>query len=111
VRPVLTNATLTSIQGGGSAEDYRAVETDTITRWSGDSPCYAREDTVTVIDQGNLSVQKLTVLLVDGALTVPQLGDNVTFEWLGQTHTRKIAEIVPQLLDYIVVAWEITLER
>lgn len=114
MRPVITNATLTSITGGGSSEDYRAAEgPDEVTRWEGESPCYVRESAITTFaaQGGNLDLQKLTAVIIDASLGRPQIGDNITFTLLGEPQRRKVWQVESHMIGSAPFGYKVFLER
>lgn len=90
-----SNASLTAINAGGTAEDYDQVATIGTARWTGSLGIYVAEELVQV-EGGNLRGSQLAVdEVITTRLEIPyavgrlvQRGDRLTFTYEDATHTR-----------------------
>lgn len=80
-----TNATLTSIERGGTSEDYDTPTGADSNVWQGISRCYVGVRSATLTEGNVLNRTKITYALIDGELGPFSPGDTLTID--GKVHT------------------------
>lgn len=102
--PILTNATLTKIEGGGTVEGYRDDEGADTTAWAGESPCYVEEKVglqrgldANRTTRGRQDIVHATKVQYDGRLPEASVGDSVTFVWNGGMRRSEVWDVQSEL--------------
>lgn len=92
-----TNAVLSSIAGGGSAEDYDTAAGAPTARWTGTLGVYVAEELQEAVAGGGLAVTEVVTDRVEIPHAIGQLvqrGDTLTFTYEDVVQTRKARDII-----------------
>jgi hypothetical protein len=93
--PPQTNSTLIQISNDGQSDDWDVVQSSGPTVWSGSAGAYVQEKVSTNFSQNEGSLVKSKDLQI--VLDMPfaeriNTGHILSFQWRGQTHSRRVME-------------------
>lgn len=102
--PIIANATLTKIEGGGGAEDYDAPAGAPVSKWAGQSNAFYRIKR-RMTPMGERVAEEY--LLVDANLADIAEGDLVTLDYDNLTFTRTVHDVRDESWGPVVVCQEL----
>lgn len=106
MKPPLANATLTSIAGGGTSEDYDTGPGADTARWTGSVDAYLQERLEAQVAGQQLDavdVSRLVVPLAEGLNA--RRGDTVTYSYGGETFSRTVQHLEQYRIFGTVSLW------